>query len=89
MLVSENGVVVVEKRAETVLQHTCDERCLRKVGDGDGPENFCCRKIHPVKVNPDPTSHMYVPFDHKYMPSTLVVLEEIGLYRSTCVWHLR
>ena len=37
LLVSENGVGVIEKRAETVLRHKCDERCLRRVGDGDGP----------------------------------------------------
>ena len=80
MLVLVNGVVGIEKRAETVLRHKCDERCLRRVGDGDGPENFRCRKIHPVKGNPDPTSHTYVPFHHEYKPSTLAVLEEIGIY---------
>ena len=80
LLVSKDGVLEVTKRAETVLPHTCDERCLRRVGDGDGPENFRCRKLHPVKGNPDPTSHTYVPFDHEYLPSTLAVLEEIGVY---------
>ena len=80
LLISENGVAAVEKRAETVLRHKCNERCLCRVGDRYGPENFRCRKIHPVKGNRDPTSHTYVPFHHEYKPSTLAVLEEIGIY---------
>ena len=80
LIVSEDGVLEVTKRAETVLPHKCDERCLRRIGDGDGPENFRCRKLHPVKGSPDPTSHAYVSFDHDYMPTTLAVLEEIGIY---------
>ena len=33
---------------------TCNVSCLRRAGDGDGLENFCCCKIHSVfeKVNP-------------------------------------
>ena len=80
LLSTVDDVAEVVECAETVLPHRCDERCLRRVGDGEGPENFRCRKLHPVRDNPDPTSHAYIPFDHDYDESTLHVLEEIGLY---------
>ena len=63
LLSTVDGVAEVVECAETVLPHRCDERCLRRVGDGEGPEKFRCRKLHPVKDNPDPTSHAYIPFD--------------------------
>ena len=83
----ENGVLTtleeiqdITKQAETVLPHKCDNRCLRRVGPGEGPENFRCRKPHTVKDNPDPTIHSYVPFNHEYEPHFLEVMEEIGMY---------
>ena len=39
------------------LKHNCNKRCLIKIGDGDGSENYRCRKQHSVKGTPDLTSH--------------------------------
>ena len=42
------------------MKHTCGERCLIRIGPGDGPENFNCRKQHAVKDTPDPTCHQFI-----------------------------
>ena len=62
------------------LRHKCDKRCEMRIGTGIGKENFRCRKPHAVKDSPDSTCHHYVSFNHKFQPSTLEVMEEIGMY---------
>lgn len=84
----ENGVLTmseetkeITKRAEAVLPHRRDRRCIRRIGPGESPENFSCRKPHSVKKNPDPTIHSYVPFNQEYQPHFLETMEEIGMYQ--------
>lgn len=62
------------------LNHKCNDRCLMRIGPGDGPENFRCRKMHSYKDNPDPTKHSYVPFNIKFQDTTLKIFEELELY---------
>ena len=84
----ENGALTtleeiqdITKQAETVLPHKCDNRCLRRVGPGEGLENFGCRKPHAMKDNPDPTIYSFVSFKHEYKPHFLENMEEIGMYK--------
>jgi hypothetical protein len=42
------------------LKHTCSDGCVVKIGLGNGPENYRCRKQHTVKDTPDPTSHNFI-----------------------------
>lgn len=46
--------------AAQILTHKCNPRCQMRIGDGDGPENFKCRKPHPVLDSPSPSSHSFV-----------------------------
>ncbi len=55
-----------------MLKHTCNPRCFRRVGLGDGPENFKCRKQHAVKDTPDPTSHQFINLPCNLSDSTKV-----------------
>ena len=80
LLKSVDDIPVIVDRADVILRHNCDERCKVRVGEGEGPENFRCRKMNSVKDSPDPTCHNYIQFNHKYQESTLEVLEEIGIY---------
>ena len=66
LLKSVDDIPQLMSLAQTVLTHKCDDRCLMRIGDGDGPENFKCRKIHPVKDSPDPTKHNYVKIPYKF-----------------------
>ncbi len=42
------------------LKHTCGQRCLIRIGPGDGPENFKCCKQLAVKDSPDATCHQFI-----------------------------
>ncbi len=39
--------------AALILSHFCNDRCQIRVGSGDGPENFKCRKPHNVRDTPN------------------------------------
>ena len=80
LLKSVDDVPQIKSLANTILTHKCDDRCLMRVGDGDRPENFKCRKLHPVKDSPDPTKHNYVKIPYKFQKHTIEILEEIGMY---------
>ena len=62
------------KLAETILSYKCDARCLMRIGPGDTPENFKCRKIHPVKDSPNSTKHNNVPIGNKLEDATIKIL---------------
>jgi hypothetical protein len=62
------------------LKHTCTPRCLRRIGTGDGPENFKCRKQHAVKDTPDPTCHQFINLPCNISDSTKSILQRAGIY---------
>ena len=76
----EEEVQDIHQCANVILLHKCDERCLVRVGEGDDPSSFRCRKMNSVWDSPDTTCHNYLPFKLTYKSSTLEVLEQIGLY---------
>ncbi len=61
LLKSVDDVLRTTDLASKFLAHRCSARCLRRIGPGDGPENFRCRKLHAVWDSPDPTRHQYIP----------------------------
>ena len=66
--------------ASEKLTHTCDERCLRRVGDGDGAENFQCRKIHSVFGKSNPLEHEFIPMYFDFSDACRNILERSGLW---------
>ena len=67
--------------ADEVLTHyKCDKRCQIRIGDADGPENFRCRKKHPVRDSENPLRDDFIPINYKYTTECLEILEEIDLW---------
>lgn len=82
LLKSVTDIPQVTTHASIVLPHVCDQRCKVRIGSGDTEDDKRCRKQHPVKDSPDPSSHNYIPFNFKFQDHTLEILEQIGLYSS-------
>ena len=76
----ENDWVTCTALGKEVLSHDCTERCLIRIGDGDGPENFRCRKKHPVYDSIEPLNGDFIPIKYKFSSESLDILEDIGLY---------
>lgn len=55
-----NDVYTIQDLAKGILAHRCSPRCLRRVGCGEGPENFKCRKPNNLKISPDNTQHCFI-----------------------------
>ena len=74
-----SDVYRVQELAEDILSHRCNPRCLRRIGDGDGPDNFKCRKPNNLRISPDNTKHCYIPIGCHYSPDLIKKLIEIGM----------
>ncbi|KAL7539846.1 hypothetical protein ACHAXR_009663, partial [Thalassiosira sp. AJA248-18] len=70
----------LQELGRTVLTHRCNDRCLRRIAEGDDPESFVCRKHHSVRGRKDPTKHELLPLPYKFTPTCLDILEECGLW---------
>ncbi len=62
------------------LKHTCTPQCLRKIGIGDGPENYRFCKQHTVKDNPDPTCHQFINLPCNLCNATKNILQRARIY---------
>ena len=80
LLKSIDDIPKIEKLADTILTHKCDEHCKMRVGPGDSEKYFRCRKLHNVRDTPDPTKHCLIPIGIKFQKTTLEVLEDIGIF---------
>ena len=47
-----SDIYKLQDLANEILAHKCSRRCLRRIGDGEGPENFKCRKPNNLKISP-------------------------------------
>lgn len=65
--------------AAMLLAHRCNDRCKRRVGEGDGPENFKCRKLHNVRDTPDCGSHQFIDMPHPFKQEFNEMMEDIGM----------
>ena len=62
-----------------ILPHIYNSRCLRRIGSGNGPENFQCRKTNNLKFSPDNTSHCFMKLPVNYSKECVDRLIECGL----------
>ncbi|MGB0405008.1 MAG: hypothetical protein ACPGDB_02325, partial [Fusobacterium sp.] len=69
----------IQDLAKKILSHKCDKRCLRRVGDGEGPENFKCRKLNNSKLSKDNTKDTYISIESKRSKECMDQLIKIGL----------
>ncbi len=69
--------------AACVLNHSCaSRRCLVRQGDSGTPNDFRCKKPHPVKDSMDPIENEWIPFNYCWSDSCLDVLRECELYEE-------
>ncbi|KAL7538852.1 hypothetical protein ACHAXR_012264, partial [Thalassiosira sp. AJA248-18] len=65
-----------------ILTHKCSDRCLRRVGEGDGPENYVCRKIHSVRGKENPLVDEFKPLKFDFTQPCLDILRQSGLWEE-------
>ena len=61
-----NDIYTIQELARAILAHRCNPRCLRRVGDGDGPDNFKCRNPNNLNISPDNTKNCFVPMPNNH-----------------------
>lgn len=61
--------------ASQLLPRGCNDRCKRMTDSGQ----LVCKKSHPVKDSPDPTSHQYVPMPYNFSQNCLDALTDANL----------
>ena len=74
-----NDIYTIQDLARAILAHRCNPRCLRRVGDKDGTENFKCRNPNNLKISPDNTKHCFVPMPNNHSSECVETLVKIGL----------
>ena len=77
---SERDWHTTTAHAKEVLSHKHDQRCQRKIGEGDGPENYRCRKPHSVKGKTKPLQDELIPLHYKFSEACRNILQK------TCLW---
>lgn len=79
LLESVDDVEDVENDGKIILPHRCNQRCLVRVSDGDGPEAFRCKKQNNLKISSDNTKHTLKPIHTKLTAACMERLRKIGL----------
>ena len=74
-----SDIYELQDLAEEILAHHCNARCVRRVGDGDGPENFKCRKPNNLIISPDNTKHCHIPLGNNFSAECIDKLIDIGM----------
>ena len=74
-----SDVYELQDLATEILAHHCNARCLRRVGDGNGPDNFKCRKPNNLIISPDNTKHCHIPLGNNFSQECIEKLIEIGM----------
>ena len=57
---SFNDVFDIQEKARIMLPYFCNNKCMRRISDGDGPESFICRKPNNVKLLPENTKKCFL-----------------------------
>ena len=70
----------IEQDAKEILKHTCNDRCLKRVGSTGTDVDFACRKLNNFKVSKDHTRATVIPLGNKRSPHVVEILEKIGLF---------
>ena len=66
--------------ASRILTHKPDKRCMKRIGGGEGAENFRCRKPHTVFDKENPMEDELIPLKYKFSPACLEALRKCGLW---------
>ena len=68
-------------QAESFLDHSCSSRrCLIKVANNGTPDDYKCKKRHPVRDSINPLEDDFIPIHYKWSQVCLDVLKDSGLY---------
>lgn len=81
-LVDEYDINALTTLAKTILSHTCNHRCQRRVNSKGDEKDTKCRKLHSVKDTPDPTQDCFVEIDYDWSETTKDLLHKIGLFNK-------
>ena len=63
---SVDEVIEVTECANKIFKHRYDDYCLIRIGLGNTPKNFKCRKLYTARDSPDPTKNSYVPIRYSF-----------------------
>ena len=66
--------------ASRILTHKCDKRRMKRIGEGEGAENFRCRKSHTVFDKENPIEDELIPLKYEFSPACLEALRKCGLW---------
>lgn len=78
----QTHVPQLQELGAKILSHRCNQGCLRRVDNGNGPPIYICRKVHPVKGRKDPTVSEMVPLPFKYSEPCLEILKDLGYWKD-------
>ena len=70
----------VHIHARDFLGHTCSPRCQICVGEGEGKENFRCKKINTVFAGKNPLEHEFVPLQYAFSEEFNNLMKSLNLY---------
>ena len=76
---SDDDLIKLEKLSRQILPHRCSPRCLIRIGDGDGPENFMCKSNNNLKLSPDITKDCLIDLPMNLSTSCMERLIRIGM----------
>ena len=69
--------------AESYLVHDCkSRRCLMKVANNGTPDDYKCKKKHPVHDSINPLEDDFIPIHYNWTPVCLEILEDCGMYKA-------
>ena len=74
-------------KASVVLRHICNNRCQMRIGEGEGPENFVCRKPNVVRDSETPRYHEFKPIKYDFCDQTRQILTASGLWTEPTAEH--
>ena len=63
-----------------ILSHGCTQRCQRRIGPGEGPENFVCKKIDTVLASEKCFEHEFQPLKYVFSDEFKALMEKLDLY---------
>ena len=82
-----DGLEKLKQDASLHLNHICNERCKVRKGDGDGPENYFCKKINVRRASKDPSIHEFIPIRYKFSNEFNQLMEKLELYKPPDIGH--
>ena len=70
-----------EEDARINLTHICNQRCKIRVGEGNGPENFRCKKIDTVLASKHCGDHEFMPIHYIFSKELNDLMQRLDMYQ--------